>query len=254
MIKQNDKEKRLVMNYQWRLFLGIESLLLLFSFFQLIRNPELLIFFILGLLFMYSALKKRKQAKLRSFLFFDGLLFVIISLANTAGFWLVSVSMIVFFTFFTPHTFFHIKKGFKLKKSLEIIETVEPTKKGGKRYVRPFFSNKRIGSDQVFEWEDINLTFFSGDTIIDLGNTLLPREDNVILIRKGFGKTRVLVPTGIGLFIEHSTFYGTLTFENEQYEMKNESIRLYSDNYDVHSRRLKLVTSSFVGDLEVIVV
>ena len=46
------------------------------------------------------------------------------------------------------------------------------------------FANERIGNN-IYEWDDINIDLISGDTIIDLGNTLLPKEDNIIIIRKG---------------------------------------------------------------------
>ncbi|MGC3124522.1 cell wall-active antibiotics response protein LiaF, partial [Enterococcus faecalis] len=78
--------------------------------------------------------------------------------------------------------------------------------------------NERIGNN-IYESDDINIDLISGDTIIDLGNTLLPKVDNIIIIRKGFGRTRILVPLGVAFLLEHSTFYGTVRFEEEKYQL-----------------------------------
>ncbi len=105
-----------------------------------------------------------------------------------------------------------------------------------------------------FEWDDINFAVAAGDTIIDLGSTILPKNDNHIVIRKGFGKTRILVPVGTGVYLDHSAMLGSVTIDNQHYNLKNESIQLYSTNYDEESRHLKIITNVMIGDLEVILV
>ena len=134
---------------------------------------------------------------------------------------------------------------------LIMVETAAKEPKNGKRFKRRWFANERIGNN-IYEWDDINIDLISGDTIIDLGNTLLPKEDNIIIIRKGFGRTRILVPLGVAILLEHSTFYGTVRFEEEKYQLKNESLKIYSNDYDTNLRRLKIMTNTLVGDVEVI--
>lgn len=132
-----------------------------------------------------------------------------------------------------------------------MVETIEPENKNGRRFKRKWFGNQRIG-DTVYEWDDINMTIISGDTLVDLGNTLLPKEDNVILIRKAFGRTRLLVPVGIGVMIEHSALTGNVKLDNQVIKLKNDAVKVYSDDYSQTQRRLKVVSTTFVGDLEVI--
>ena len=132
-----------------------------------------------------------------------------------------------------------------------MIKTTASEPKSGKKFKRPWIGNQRFGND-TYEWNDINLSVISGDTIIDLGNTLLPKEDNVVIVRKGFGRTRILVPTGIGVMLEHSTMIGVVKFEMEHFQLKNESVKLYSNDYDSAARRLKIVTNTLFGDIEVI--
>ena len=81
------------------------------------------------------------------------------------------------------------------------------------------FGNQRIGND-VYEWDDINIAVISGDTIIDLGNTLLPKDDNIVIVRKGIGRTRILVPLGVAIRLEHATLVGNVLFEEEQFSLK----------------------------------
>ena len=70
---------------------------------------------------------------------------------------------------------------------------------------------------------DLNAIGLTGDINIEslgtplLGNTLLPKEDNIIIIRKGFGRTRILVPLGVAILLEHSTF-------TERYVLKKKNI------------------------------
>lgn len=113
-----------------------------------------------------------------------------------------------------------------------------------------WLGNERIGN-HVYEWDDININVLSGDTIIDLGNTILPKKDNVVLVRKGIGRTRLLVPTGIGVQLEHTALMGTVYFEDYETKLRNETLKLYSKEYNESARHLKIITNALVGDIEV---
>ena len=52
--------------------------------------------------------------------------------------------------------------------------------------------------------------------------------------------------------LEHSAMIGEASFEQEHFQLKNESIKLYSKDYDEAARKLKIVTNTLLGDLEVI--
>lgn len=241
------------MNSPWRFFIIVEALLFIFALWQIIHNTPLLILMIIGVLSVVFALKNNKKNGFGSFSLIMGVILIVISVINSPAFWL----MVVFGILFVGLKGVEIS-GVDLtqrapwkKKQMMIIETTNVESKNGKKFKRPWFANERIGSN-VYEWDDINIDILSGDTIIDLGNTLLPKDDNVIIVRKGFGRTRILVPLGVAVMLEHSTFYGNVTFENEKYHLKNESLKLYSDSYDSNPRRLKIMTNTLVGDVEVI--
>jgi predicted membrane protein len=145
------------------------------------------------------------------------------------------------------------KNAFWQKRHMMIVETKEPRLHDDRKKKQKLFGNERVGG-QVYEWDDININILAGDTIIDLGNTLLPKTDNVIMIRKGVGKTRVLVPMGVGVQIEHGAVLGNILFEEEKIDLHNESLTLYSKNFDQTTRHLKIVSNTLIGDIEVIVV
>lgn len=54
------------------------------------------------------------------------------------------------------------------------------------------------------------MAILAGDTIVDLGNTLLPKEDSIVIVRKGFGRTRILVPYGIGILLNMRLYMARL--------------------------------------------
>ena len=48
------------------------------------------------------------------------------------------------------------------------------------------------------------------------------------------------------------TLVGNVLFEEEQFSLKNEQIKIYSSDYDENPRRLKIITNTLIGDVEVI--
>ncbi|MGX7352834.1 hypothetical protein RU97_GL002662 [Enterococcus canis] len=241
------------MNNPWRFFIIIESLLAIFGLWQLIHNPPLLIILVFGVMNLLYVAKKVHRTSFNQFQFILGLIAILVGLLSSPAVW----AMIVFAVLFVGLKGVEVS-GVPLfehapwnRKKMVMVETTNHSPKGGKRYKRPWFANERIGTN-IYEWDDININLLSGDTIIDLGNTLLPKQDSVIMIRKGFGRTRVLVPTGVAISLEHSTFLGSVGFDDERYQLRNESLRLYSNDYDTNPRRLRLVTNALIGDLEVI--
>src|SRR5699024_5235272 len=98
----------------------------------------------------------------------------------------------------------------------------------------------------------INFTKLIGNTIFDLGNTLLPKDNNIILIRKGIGKTKIIVPEGIAISLNISMLIGKVRIGNEEIDLKNETFHWYTDNYQENNRKIKLVSNVLIGEVEVV--
>lgn len=107
-------------------------------------------------------------------------------------------------------------------------------------------------NQMVFHWDDVNLQLLGGSTIIDLGNTIIPKRETHIVIQKIWGKTRIIVPSDVGLRLNISTFDGKVYFENESVHLNNENYQWKSQDYDERTRKINLILSTFVGNVEVI--
>ena len=240
------------MKNPWRFFWIGEALLFLLAVWQIINNPPLLILLGLGILSVYASFR-RPNGKRKNFTLIAGGLMILISLLNSVALWLMLVFGVLFIGLKGAEIsgFNFSKHSFWKKKQMIMVETTDPESHQGKRKKQQWFGNERIGNT-VYEWNDINLSVLSGDTIIDLGNTILPKNDSIVLIRKGFGRTRILIPTGIGIQLNHAAFAGDVIFEESKIELRNEKITMYSSDYDNSPRKLKIVSNTLLGDLEVI--
>lgn len=241
------------MNKSWRFFIVIECLFALLAIWQIINNYLVIVMLGIGLFLMVLSQNNVSETKPKNIKRMIGLTLIFFSLLNIPAVWF----MLIFAIIFIGLTGLELSglplsnSPFHLRKKMMIVETMEPRNKNGRLEKQQLFGNKRLGS-QIYEWDDINLTIASGDTIIDLGNTILPKKDNVILIRKGFGRTRILVPLGVGIHLDCSVFAGTVVFDESRIAMRNEHLTLYSPEYDTSSRRIKIIANTLIGDVEVI--
>lgn len=119
-----------------------------------------------------------------------------------------------------------------------------------------FSKNKWIGDDStgkdVFQWEDKNFIKIMGDTFFDLGNTIIPKRENTIIMRKGIGDTKIIVPKDVALSLDISLAIGKLVIDKEEFDLKNETVKWQSENYSASIRKLKIVSNTLVGEVEVI--
>lgn len=243
------------MNKKWQLFILIEALLLLWLLYEAFNNVGTLAFIIIGAFILLRSKQVKRNSKQQTYLVIGSFL-VFMALLSTSAIWFMLICAILFFTttggnLFSKFNSLNFENVPWQEKDIIVVETTESLPKDGKRFKRKWLGNERIGNT-VYEWDDINLTVFMGDTIVDIGNTLLPKNESYVVIRKGFGKTRILVPAGIGIMVEHSAFKGKVHFEGEIYALNNESVKLYSQQFNESSRKLKLITTVLIGDLEVI--
>lgn len=237
------------MSFRARLFILVEVALALLLGYQIMSNPATLVFCVIGGLALAWGAHLRTRGLLRTLvLIFGGIATVVSVFVNPTAWWMVLIAAFV--------ALFVGSKGVSksglfpwIRKQFVSVRSAEDTPKQDTRHA--WFGDRVIGQS-VFEWEDVNVTVLTGDTIVDLGNTLLPKRDNVVMIRKGFGKTRLLVPIGVGVELNHSALVGEVTFAGRHADLRNETVRLYSDDYDTAPRRLRIITSALIGDLEVV--
>ncbi|MGP6138805.1 MULTISPECIES: cell wall-active antibiotics response protein LiaF [unclassified Jeotgalibaca] len=236
-----------------KIFLIIEGMLLLLTAFQLVQDWELLVLLFIGIVMIKTRKRRAEKSGITQMI---GWFFIALSVLSTFTIWLMLGVAIVFFVLNGGNIMDTLDLGTSFaapwkKKQYYGVETREPVNRSGKRRKQQWFGDTTIGSS-VYEWDDINISVLMGDTIIDLGNTLLPDAENVVLIRKGIGQTRVIIPMGVGISLQHSAIQGLAVFDNEPHHLSNETITLYSKNYTTATRKIKIVSNTIFGDFEVI--
>lgn len=213
---------------------------------EMLFKWQLLLFFAVGIFFLFMSRKVNITTKQEKSYVVIAIFFLLISVLVTTTFKIGLVIAAIF------AMVYYINR--KRAPQLLMLQTKEPgeRKTGKEHFVKnQWFGNQRM-LDVVYEWDDINIHTGIGDTIIDLGNTVLPTGESVILIRSVSGKVRLLVPFDLGVCIEHSAVFGHLQYEKQYMTMQNNTVKYYSDNYKDAARKVKITTSILFGDLEVI--
>ncbi|GAF39685.1 hypothetical protein FC83_GL000841 [Agrilactobacillus composti DSM 18527 = JCM 14202] len=245
----------------WTAFAIVISFVLAILGWQIFNNPGALVLLIIGVILLLHHPKKKAKLppyQTLGFAKITGAFLVLLALGQNISFWFL---LLVFF-------FFAMIIFGSWRKTKHNLSSYMPWNQKG--YVAPtgerqtsddditvkqqrWFGDLNIGS-QIYTWDDINLTIIAGDTIVDLGNTLLPPDrENVIVLRKSFGRTRILVPVGTKVRINHCALFGKLKLDDQTYDLRNESITMTLNNEE-DNRELRIITSVWIGDLEVIYV
>ncbi|MET3698624.1 predicted membrane protein [Bacillus oleivorans] len=120
----------------------------------------------------------------------------------------------------------------------------------------PLFRNVLIGRQRtpetVYEWHDINIQAGIGDTIIDLTNTVLPKGESVIMIRNIIGNVQIYVPYDLEVQASHSVVAGTFDiFEQKEEKVFSANVIYQTPEYGQATQKIKIVTTMFLGKLEV---
>lgn len=116
--------------------------------------------------------------------------------------------------------------------------------------------NQWIGAasyeSDYYSFEDINIIRMSGNDTIDLTNVIVTGMDNVIVIRKIFGNTKILVPIDVAVTLDVSSIYASVDFfDLQEYDLRNESIKLGKAT-GKSLKKVKIIISTIAGNVEVV--
>lgn len=102
-------------------------------------------------------------------------------------------------------------------------------------------------------FDDINLFRMVGKDTIHLEEVILTNHDNVVILRKGLGDTKIIVPVDVAVSLKVNSLYGELYFLGQTVrELRNESISLTTPDFDRSNKSVKVVIASLVGNVEVV--
>lgn len=242
------------LNKRWLItILGILGLLMIYEIFN---NSFSLFMLMIGIISLF--LNSRVPREQSNNLFVVGVVAIVVALfSSRIIFAFLAIGLLVLIGE-NPEIFQIIKDVFSNERNLkrensfimvDFEKTTEPTKKISQNR---WFGEDSESEDDIYSWEDINFTKLIGNTIFDLGNTILPKDNNIILIRKGIGKTKIIVPEGIAISLNISMLIGKVRIGNEEIDLKNETFHWYTDNYQENNRKIKLVSNVLIGEVEVV--
>jgi len=201
-------------------------------------------------IFIYFGKKKFEHTIGKIFLMIGGII-AVVTIINMITFKLILLGLLAFYAY----------QYYESKKK-PVVHTANFNKEeqvftAEQLHSKPLlFKNAFLGgqktSNNVYEWEDINVQGGIGDFIIDLSNTVLPKGESVICIRNLIGGIHIHVPYEIEVEVLHSVVFGSSKIlENPLQRSINQNLHFHTSNYEQSDQKIKIVTNILVGDLEV---
>lgn len=242
------------MNRRWWLILF--SVLGILMFYEIFNSDFSILMLLIGISSFY--LRTRVADDKKSTMLFIAFITIALALISSEILWLLLIVLFVLFINAFPEVFRTIRNVISDKrdstKETEFImvrfdEQEQSTAKVSKNR---WFGEDSETTDEIYQWEDINFTKLIGNTIFDLGNTILRKEQNIILIRKGLGDTKLIIPKGVAVSLDISMLLGEVTIQEKEIILRNKTFKWTSENYEMQPRKIKLVANVLVGEVEVI--
>ncbi|XZF77708.1 cell wall-active antibiotics response protein LiaF [Bacillus sp. AL-1R] len=217
--------------------------------FDLFMNPFAIIAAGVGIyLFQYGA-KKRKvyPSTSANIAFFGG---IILFISNV--FQLKSILGVL--SFIVIYVGYLIFVNSKFNAKVIIPNIVETTNTGvfetNSLISNRFLTNIHLKNDS-FELEDVDHYFGIGDVIIDLSESFIPEGETVLVLNGIIGNITLYVPYDLEVSIQHSTLFGKINILKNKLNGFNKNCKFTSNDYKEASRKLKIVTSLAIGNIEV---
>ncbi|GLX65860.1 cell wall-active antibiotics response protein LiaF [Paenibacillus glycanilyticus] len=115
-----------------------------------------------------------------------------------------------------------------------------------------FIGDIHIGQD-YWELKPLNISHFIGDTIVDLTKAQIPFGETKINISSFIGDVKVYVPNDyeVGIQVISSAFVGDVKILGQKEGGMFKSINIHSPYYEETDKKIKLVVSTFIGDVRV---
>ena len=123
-----------------------------------------------------------------------------------------------------------------------------------KREKNRWFGNlHHFSSYQTCRFDDINLFRLMGKDTIHLERVILSNHDNVIILIKLVGTTRIIVPVDVEVSLSVNSLYGDLTFfDQSKRALRNEQFHQETRDYLKSPKSVKILLTTMVGDVEVV--
>ena len=161
-----------------------------------------------------------------------------------SNFLLVASSMMLFYMIVAYPYFYRENEEVKIDQAEDAEIRQEKT---------PWMGDLHHFSKVNCQYRDINILRLAGKDTLHLDEVIVVNHDNVIVMRKMFGNTKIILPVDVELSLQVNTLYGELRlFSQPPRKLRNETISIETPNYKSSHRTVKVVLAGLVGDVEVV--
>ena len=115
-----------------------------------------------------------------------------------------------------------------------------------------WLGNRHYQAQNRYAFDDINVIRISGTDSIDLSKVIIRGHANVVIIRKVYGPTRLLVPLDVAVTLDVASIYGSVSFfDYPDYDLRNETIKFRQTDTEQLPKSVKIIITTIAGSVEV---
>ena len=222
-------------------FLVVETVLLVMGLLTIMSNN--LSSFILILVLILMALRFYNQDQRHNFLLTIGLVLLFLILMLNPY---IIMAIVLGVVDVVINHFSQVKK----KNRYALIRFREEDLKA--KPIRSQWIGSHTHDSDFYAFDDINIIRLTGSDTIDLSRVIVTGKNNVVIIRKIYGPTKILVPIDVSVKLETAAIYGSVRyFDFEEYDLRNESLKLWHEDEEA-LKVVKIIVSTLAGDIEVV--
>ena len=222
-------------------FLVVETVLLVMGLLTIMSNN--LSSFILILVLILMALRFYNQDQRHNFLLTIGLVLLFLILMLNPY---IIMAIVLGVVYVVINHFSQVKK----KNRYALIRFREEDLKA--KPIRSQWIGSHTHDSDFYAFDDINIIRLTGSDTIDLSRVIVTGKKNVVIIRKIYGPTKILVPIDVSVKLETAAIYGSVRyFDFEEYDLRNESLKLWHEDEEA-LKVVKIIVSTLAGDIEVV--
>ena len=222
-------------------FLVVETVLLVMGLLTIMSNN--LSSFILILVLILMALRFYNQDQRHNFLLTIGLVLLFLILMLNPY---IIMAIVLGVVYVVINHFSQVKK----KNRYALIRFREEDLKA--KPIRSQWIGSHTHDSDFYAFDEINIIRLTGSDTIDLSRVIVTGKNNVVIIRKIYGPTKILVPIDVSVKLETAAIYGSVRyFDFEEYDLRNESLKLWHEDEEA-LKVVKIIVSTLAGDIEVV--
>ncbi|MFB4163752.1 cell wall-active antibiotics response protein LiaF [Alteribacillus sp. JSM 102045] len=143
------------------------------------------------------------------------------------------------------------------EKNITHAAETKSAKRNGKNepLITPSYKNMFIGDYKLmkkrFALQDMNVKYGIADISIDFSKAIIDEGETVIVLHGGIGDVDLYVPYDLGISVQASATIGDMNILNHREEGFNKQLSFSTDHYKEADRKIKVIISVIIGDIDV---